>query len=44
MTVCLAVSYGGRDDIARAAKAVALAVAEGKLDAGDITEEVLQGK
>ncbi|KAG5192562.1 undecaprenyl diphosphate synthase [Tribonema minus] len=43
MTVCLAVSYGGRDEIARAAKAVALAVAEGRLSADDVTEEVLQG-
>jgi undecaprenyl diphosphate synthase len=41
MTVILAVSYGGREDIARAARAIARSVERGKLAAGQITEETV---
>lgn len=43
MTLCLAVSYGGRDEIARAAQAAALAVSRGELKPEEITESVLEG-
>ena len=39
MTVVLAVSYGAREEIARAARAVAADVAAGKLDAADVDPE-----
>jgi len=41
MTVILAVSYGGREDIARAARAIARRVERGKLAPGQITEETV---
>jgi undecaprenyl diphosphate synthase len=41
MTVILAVSYGGREDIARAARAIARNVERGKLAPGQITEETV---
>jgi len=41
MTVILAVSYGGREDIARAARAIARRVERGTLEAGEITEETV---
>jgi undecaprenyl diphosphate synthase len=41
MTVILAVSYGGREDIARAARAIARSVERGKLAPGQITEETV---
>src|SRR5262249_61635116 len=41
MTVILAVSYGGREDIARAARAIARRVERGKLAPGQITEETI---
>jgi undecaprenyl diphosphate synthase len=39
--VILAVSYGGREDIARAARAIARRVERGKLAPGQITEETV---
>jgi undecaprenyl diphosphate synthase len=39
-TLCLAVSYGGRDDIIEATKQIAELVAKGKLKNQDITEEI----
>src|SRR5262249_24733191 len=41
MTVILAVSYGGREDIARAARAIARRVEQGKLAPGQITEDTV---
>jgi undecaprenyl diphosphate synthase len=41
MTVILAVSYGGREDIARAARAIARRVERGTLAPGQITEETV---
>ncbi|MFN8544598.1 MAG: isoprenyl transferase [Candidatus Binatia bacterium] len=41
MTVILAVSYGGRDDIVRAARAIARQVERGDLDPGQITAGTL---
>ena len=41
MTVILAVSYGGREDIARAARAIARRIERGKLAPGQITEETV---
>jgi undecaprenyl diphosphate synthase len=41
MTVILAVSYGGREDIARATRAIARNVERGKLAPGQITEETV---
>ncbi len=38
MNLCLALSYGGRESIVEAAQALALAVAEGRLKADEITE------
>lgn len=38
-TLCLAVSYGGRDDIIEATKKIAELVSQGKLKQQDITEE-----
>ena len=39
-TLCLAVSYGGRDDIIEATKKIAELVSQGKLKSQDITEEI----
>lgn len=41
MTLCLAVDYGSRDEIARAARQIALDCAAGKLTADQITEELI---
>jgi undecaprenyl diphosphate synthase len=41
MTLCLALSYGGRESIVAAARAMAEAVAEGRLSPEEITEERL---
>ncbi|BFM51035.1 polyprenyl diphosphate synthase [Marinomonas sp. THO17] len=41
MTLVIAANYGGRWDIAQAAKALAVDVAAGRLDAKDISEETL---
>jgi undecaprenyl diphosphate synthase len=43
MTVILAVSYGGREDIARAARAIARRVERGELTPDDITEDTVSG-
>ncbi len=42
MTVALAVSYGGRDDIVRAARALAEAARRGTLEPGSITESIFE--
>jgi undecaprenyl diphosphate synthase len=39
LTVCLAVNYGGRQDIVNASLKLAKAIAEGRIDASDVTEE-----
>jgi undecaprenyl diphosphate synthase len=41
MTVALALSYGGRQDIVNAARAIARAVADGSLSPDDIDEQLL---
>jgi len=41
MTLCLALSYGGRESIVAAARAMAEAVADGRLSPEDVTEERL---
>jgi undecaprenyl diphosphate synthase len=41
MTLCLALSYGGRESIVAAARAMAGAVARGELAAAEVTEERL---
>lgn len=41
MTLCLAVSYGGRAEVATAARELAAEVAAGSLDPADIDEEAL---
>lgn len=41
MTLCLAISYGGRAEVARAARELAEAANAGRLDPGDIDEEAL---
>jgi undecaprenyl diphosphate synthase len=41
MTLCLALSYGGRESIVAAARAMAEAVADGRLAPEDVTEERL---
>ena len=41
MTVILAVSYGGREDIAQAARAIARRVKRGELAPGEISEETV---
>jgi undecaprenyl diphosphate synthase len=41
MTLCLALSYGGRESIVAAARAMAEAVAEGRLSPDEVTEERL---
>jgi len=42
MTLTLALSYGGREEIASAAKELAKKVAAGKIDAEDVTPEALR--
>ena len=44
MTLTLALSYGGQEEIARAAKELALEVAAGRLDANDIDVSMLRGR
>lgn len=39
MTLCLAISYGGRTEVAAAARELAMEVAAGKLDPSEINEE-----
>lgn len=41
LTVCLAINYGGRQDIVNAGVRMAKAVAAGDIDAADITEETV---
>jgi len=41
MTVLLALSYSGRDDIVRMVQSIALKVKEGACDVGDINEEII---
>jgi len=41
MTVVLAVSYGGREEIARAARHIARKVARGEIEAGDVSEKLV---
>ncbi|MEK7782697.1 MAG: polyprenyl diphosphate synthase, partial [Candidatus Binatota bacterium] len=41
MTVLLALSYSGRDDIVRMVQGIALKVKEGACDVGDINEEII---
>ncbi len=41
MTLCLALSYGGRESIVAAARAMAAAVADGSMSLDDVTEERL---
>jgi undecaprenyl diphosphate synthase len=41
MTVILAVSYGGREDIAQAARAIARRVERGELAAGEVTQDTV---
>jgi undecaprenyl diphosphate synthase len=43
MTLCLAISYGGRDEITRVTQTLAQAVKAGRLQPEDITEELFQG-
>jgi undecaprenyl diphosphate synthase len=42
MTLCLALSYGGREAIVAAARALARAVSDGRLRPQDITEQLIQ--
>ncbi|HXJ21924.1 MAG TPA: polyprenyl diphosphate synthase [Polyangia bacterium] len=44
MTLCLALSYGGRESIVAAARAMAEAVAEGRLNPDEVTEERLSSQ
>jgi undecaprenyl diphosphate synthase len=39
LNLTIAINYGGRDEIARAAKRVAIAVKRGELDVNDVTEQ-----
>lgn len=41
MTLCLALSYGGREDVVRAARRIARSVAEGRLRADDVSASVV---
>jgi len=43
LLVQIAISYGGRDEIVRAAKKAAALAAEGKLDPADLNEEAFEG-
>jgi hypothetical protein len=42
MTVCLALNYGGRDEIVTAARALVERAARGEMGAGDVTDEVFE--
>jgi len=44
MTLCLALSYGGREEIARAARDLAEGVKSGKLRVDDVTVEALHAR
>ena len=44
MTLCLALNYGSRDEIARAARAIAEAAAAGQLSAADVDASLLAGR
>lgn len=44
MTLTLALSYAGRDEIARAARRIAAEAAAGRLDPGDVTEEAFASR
>ncbi|MFO0669082.1 MAG: polyprenyl diphosphate synthase [Polyangiaceae bacterium] len=44
MTLTLALSYGGREEIADAARELARRVAEGKMDLDDVTVDALRGR
>ena len=41
LTVCLAINYGGRQDILQATQKLAQAIAEGKIRSNDVNEETL---
>jgi len=41
LTICLAINYGGRHDIVQATQRLAQLVAQGELDANDVTEEMI---
>ncbi len=43
MTLTLALSYGGREEIAAAARELARRVAEGRIDLDEVTEDALHG-
>ena len=43
LELCLALSYGGREDLVQAARSLAVAVAEGRLAPADIDESALGG-
>jgi undecaprenyl diphosphate synthase len=42
MTVVLAVSYGGREDVTRAMRAIARKVKRGELEPGDVTQDLVR--
>lgn len=42
MTFCIAINYGGRDEIRHAAQQIALQVQQGKLDVDQITEQTVE--
>jgi undecaprenyl diphosphate synthase len=44
MRLCLAINYGGRDEIVDAARALAQAARDGTLDPADIDEEMFAGR
>ncbi|NLC70062.1 MAG: isoprenyl transferase [Desulfuromonadaceae bacterium] len=44
MVLTLALSYGGRDEIARAARRLAVEIEEGRLDSQDIDENTFSGR
>lgn len=42
MTFCIAINYGGRDEIRHAAEQIARKVKEGKIEPGEITEQTIE--
>jgi undecaprenyl diphosphate synthase len=44
MILCLALSYGGREDIVQAARALAAQAARGEIDAGEINDVVFEAR
>lgn len=42
LTLCIAFNYGGRDEITKAIKQIAEEVKEGKIEASDISESLVQ--